>query len=163
MPSERKGKKQHIAIIKFDTKNGTINFDFEEIKDKTARKYLWVGVGKGAKPQIYLTTSGKKKFGYLFTKNLSEVAKRYEGLGDVEIKNLEKIGKLIIDKFFNSSTKCIDPDKFVCYERKLVEIVVEQIMKDFKSTENEIKSVRNKSKTKAILKKLFGKDSNCKM
>ncbi len=38
--SKKQGKKQHIVIVEFDTQRNTINFDYEEIKEETAKKYL---------------------------------------------------------------------------------------------------------------------------
>jgi len=37
------GRKQYLVIIEFDTEKETISFDFEEIKEDTSRKYLWLG------------------------------------------------------------------------------------------------------------------------
>ena len=57
IPSEKQGRKQYIVIIEFDTARGTINFDYEEIKEETPRKYLWVGNAKSNNPQDRFTTT----------------------------------------------------------------------------------------------------------
>jgi len=57
VPSEKQRRKQYIVIIEFDTARGTINFDYEEIKEETPRKYLWVGNAKSNNPQDRFTTT----------------------------------------------------------------------------------------------------------
>jgi len=150
--SEKQGRKQYIVII---------NFDYEEVKEETPRKYLWLDVAKGNKPQIYLTTSGNKKFTYLFTKTLREIIK-YGLLNNREVIDFQKVVKKIFAKFFNPITGCIDARKFTCNGKNLAETVAARLIKDFEKAEGKIKLVKNKSEKKDILKELFGKDSNYK-
>ena len=56
VPSEKQGRKQCIVIIEFDTAKGTINFDFEEIKGETSKKYLWIGNAASNNPQDRFAT-----------------------------------------------------------------------------------------------------------
>jgi len=60
VPSKKQKKEQYIVIIEFDTAKGTINFEREEIKEDTPRKYLWVGNAKSNNPQDRFTTNNLK-------------------------------------------------------------------------------------------------------
>jgi len=159
--SERKGTKQHIVIIEFDTTKGTINFDVQEIKEETPKKYLWVDIAKRRKPQIYLTTAKNKKFTYLFTKTLREIIK-YRMPSDKEVIDFQEITKKIFVDFFDNKTGYVNARKFTHNGRNLAEIIARWLTRDFERVEREIKLVKSKNEKKDILKKLFGKNSNCK-
>lgn len=60
VPAEKKGKKQHVCKIIFDTRNRKLTFDVnEEIDQDTARKYLFIGSADGpSSPQWYITSKG---------------------------------------------------------------------------------------------------------
>lgn len=159
--SEKQGRKQYIVIIEFDTTRGTINFEVEEIKEETPRKYLWVDIAKRNKPQIYLTTAKNKKFTYLFTKTLREIIK-YKMPSDKEIIDFQKIVGKIFTDFFDNNTGCINAIKFTCNGRNLTEILATRLTRNFERVEKQIKLVKSKSEKKDILKKMFGKNSSCK-
>lgn len=161
VPSKKQGRKQYIVIIEFDISKETINFDFEEIKEDTPKKYLWVDVAKGNKPQIYLTTSGRKKFTYLFTKTLSEIKKYKYPYHDKEVQNFRKLIDKVYQKFFNNKGH-IDIKKFSCDGEFLVNKIASRLGKEFSQAVNELKSSKTQAQKKEIIKKLFGKDSNCK-
>ena len=58
IPAEIKGRKLHLIIIDFKIFDKNIEIDFEEIKEDTSKKYLWVGNADAANsPQIYFTTN----------------------------------------------------------------------------------------------------------
>lgn len=58
IPSEIKGKKQHVVIIDYRIFDKSLDIDFEEIADDTSRKYLWVGNADASRShQIYFTTN----------------------------------------------------------------------------------------------------------
>jgi len=60
LPTEIKDKKQHLMIINYKIFDKAIDIDFEEIKDDTAQRYLWIGDAVGNAPQIYFTTKNLK-------------------------------------------------------------------------------------------------------
>ncbi|RKX92248.1 MAG: hypothetical protein DRP84_10335 [Spirochaetes bacterium] len=54
---QNQNNKQYILIIEFDTTKGTINFELEEIKEETPRKYLWIGNASANNLQDRFTTT----------------------------------------------------------------------------------------------------------
>lgn len=57
LPAQNQNKKQYILIIEFDSSKETINFELEEIKEETSRKYLWIGNASANNPQDRFTTT----------------------------------------------------------------------------------------------------------
>ena len=150
VPSERKGKKQHIVIIKFDSKNGTINFDFEEIKGKTARKYLWIGNADSNNPQDRFTTSNLE---YLVSQTIPNMRTK---LGEELAKLFEKfIGKFYYNTGAQEKQKKryryiwdIGKTRIISEEKKVLwEKIVNGAKKD------EICECLNDLKSKNVLKK----------
>ena len=89
--SQKQGKKQHIVIVEFDTRRNTINFDYEEIKEETAKKYLWLGNRPSNNPQDRFTTTNLE---YLISQTIPNFRILIPGgeLGEL----LEKLG----DRFY---------------------------------------------------------------
>lgn len=91
---EIKGKKQHLVIINYRIFDKTIDIDFEEISDNTARKYLWVGNADAANsPQKYLTTNN---LSYLLSQtipNLIEITKKHSLMNNLLTLSLSEMFK----------------------------------------------------------------------
>lgn len=71
LPFEKKGEKQHLVILNIFKKR--IEIDFEEVKDETSQKYLWIGKEAGNNPQIYFTTDN---LGYLISQTIPNLVKK---------------------------------------------------------------------------------------
>lgn len=88
VPPEKQDRKQYIVIIEFDTARDTISFDYEEIKEETPRKYLWVGNAKANNPQDRFTTNN---LNYLISQTIPNFRLLTPGgkLGDIfeKLKN----------------------------------------------------------------------------
>ncbi|MCD6237340.1 MAG: hypothetical protein J7K13_05250, partial [Thermoplasmata archaeon] len=58
IPSKKQNKKQYILIVEFfSSSKETINFELEEIKEETPRKYLWIGNASANNLQDRFTTT----------------------------------------------------------------------------------------------------------
>lgn len=95
-PRIKKGEpeyKLHIVTMHFDTLEGKVELDSEEINEtETANKYLWLGNLKANKNQIYSTST---KVDYLLSQVLPNLSKRLP-----EESNLYKRIKRTISNFF---------------------------------------------------------------
>ena len=91
IPIERKGKKQHIVIIEFNTINKKISFDFEETKEDTAEKYLWIGNAEGPNsPQDRFTTNN---LDYLISQTIPNLKK---------VLPIDELSNLLKDFYFDT-------------------------------------------------------------
>jgi len=156
--SEKDGGKQYIVIIEFDTAKDTINFDFEEIKEETSKKYLWIDVAKGNKPQIYLTTAS---FKYPFTKTLSAIKEYKYPYKDKDVDKFLEIVVKLSQKFFNNK-RHINIKQFVINGGFLVEKIASGLYNALTLANRKLKMSQNKTQKKEILKNLLGKNSNLK-
>lgn len=92
IPSENKGKKQYVVIIEFDTTKEAINFEIEEIREETARTYLWIGNASSPNdPQDRLSTNNLE---YLISQTLPNI-KRFIPNGESH-----QLFERIINKFY---------------------------------------------------------------
>lgn len=73
LPTEVKDKKQHLVIINYKIFDKAIEIDFEEIKDDTAQRYLWLGDAPGNDAQIYFTTKNLK---YLLSQTIPNLIEK---------------------------------------------------------------------------------------
>ncbi|MEW6009507.1 MAG: TIGR02556 family CRISPR-associated protein [Candidatus Omnitrophota bacterium] len=92
LPSEIKGKKQHLVILNYDIFDKQLDINFEEINEKTSQTYLWVGNEAGNNPQIYFTTDN---VGYLISQTIPNLAEKIPKESD-----LRKIMQLAIKEIF---------------------------------------------------------------
>lgn len=114
---EIKGKKQHLVIINYRIFDKTIDIDFEEISDNTAKNYLWVGNADKNNPQIYFTTN---KLSYLLSQTIPNLIEKTE-----KHSPMNKLLTLSLNEMFkdlNFSGKCrylIDWEKIKVSGEKL--------------------------------------------
>ncbi|HOV21331.1 MAG TPA: TIGR02556 family CRISPR-associated protein [bacterium] len=86
VPKKINGEEQYIVIIDFNTDEETVTFDFEEMKDDTPKKYLWIGNALSNNPQDRFTTNNLE---YLISQTIPNVI---EAISDGELKKLlEKV------------------------------------------------------------------------
>lgn len=91
LPSEIKGK--NIAIINYKIFDKSIDIDFEELKDDTSEKYLWVGNADAANsPQIYFTTNNMS---YLISQTIPNLVQI-----TLENSSLKKLLHLVLKEMF---------------------------------------------------------------
>lgn len=143
---EKKNKKgqpikQHIVLFDFNLDNQTITSDFEEVKEDTGKKYLWLGNNPGNKPQIFFTSNS---FAFVLGDTLSNIVEKV----DPPLKNELQI---ILDTYFdnNEGIYKVKFDKFSCLDNDKKSIFIEKL----KKTESEVETKKLNGNPKKISKK----------
>ena len=60
--AKRTGTKQHVVIVKYDTKSYNISFELRELKENSSKRFLWVGNASGPSSFQWLATTNSLNF-----------------------------------------------------------------------------------------------------
>ncbi len=139
--NKKENIKQHVVILNFNENKGSIDCEFEEVKNDSGIEYLWLGNNPGNKPQIFFTSNN---INYLLEDTIFNIHERVEG-------NLKESLKKLLNEFFSceNGNYTIKPEKFVFLDEK-----IRFIEDKLESAKNRFEDVNTKKEIDSIIKEI---------